>query len=235
MYDCLMAMVTPLISMNVTLAKPCVCCFHKVSVLPMNAFAQQAWKRIKQAAVDASIAAVGMTGLVALCYVLSIVHLPGSKTSSREVDFNGSATTTTRAPEDRYGAMVWLVGSFGASVTLLLACGHSEMARPYAAIMGNGVSAVVGVAVQQMLGATSPMWAAMLAVAVAVGVMSCLKALHPPGGATALIAVIGGPAVHRLGWWYPLCPILLGTLWLLACVKLHWACTAGTDRDIRAK
>lgn len=27
------------------------------------------------------------------------------------------------------------------------------------------------------------------------------RTLHPPAGATALIAVIGGDAIQRLGWW----------------------------------
>ncbi|HIX62642.1 MAG TPA: HPP family protein, partial [Candidatus Halomonas stercoripullorum] len=36
-----------------------------------------------------------------------------------------------------------------------------------------------------------------------------------PGAAAALIAVIGGPAVTDLGWWYPLLPIGIGCVIML--------------------
>jgi CBS-domain-containing membrane protein len=39
--------------------------------------------------------------------------------------------------------------------------------------------------------------------------------LHPPGGATALIAVIGGQSVHKLGYLYVVMPVALG-----ACIML---------------
>jgi CBS-domain-containing membrane protein len=40
--------------------------------------------------------------------------------------------------------------------------------------------------------------------------MHMIKALHPPGGATALIAVIGSDQVHDLGFLYALVPVGLG-------------------------
>lgn len=40
--------------------------------------------------------------------------------------------------------------------------------------------------------------------------MHLTSTLHPPGGATALIAVIGGESVHKLGYLYVVMPAALG-------------------------
>ena len=57
----------------------------------------------------------------------------------------------------------------------------------------------------QLFGST--LWlAASLAVSFAIVIMLVTKTLHPPGGATALIAVIGGTKVHSLGYLYALIP-----------------------------
>jgi len=45
--------------------------------------------------------------------------------------------------------------------------------------------------------------------------MHLTKTLHPPGGATALIAVIGSDGIHSLGYLYVLIPVALG-----ACIML---------------
>src|SRR5450759_5392470 len=55
-----------------------------------------------------------------------------------------------------------------------------------------------------------------MAVATAIAIMHATRTLHPPGGATALIAVIGSPQIHDLGFFYVLVPVTLGTLILLA-------------------
>ena len=62
--------------------------------------------------------------------------------------------------------------------------------------------------------------AAALAVSFAIAAMILTDTVHPPGGATALIAVIGGPTVHQLGFWYVLSPVGLGTLILLSVALL---------------
>ena len=61
-----------------------------------------------------------------------------------------------------------------------------------------------------------PWLAACLAVATAIAVMHISKTLHPPGGATALIAVTGGEGIRQLGWMYAFVPCLSGALILLA-------------------
>jgi CBS-domain-containing membrane protein len=65
------------------------------------------------------------------------------------------------------------------------------------------------------------MWlAASVAVATAIAVMHATKTLHPPGGATALIAVIGSQKIHNLGYLYVIMPAGLGAVVMLAIALL---------------
>ncbi len=107
-----------------------------------------------------------------------------------------------------------LIGSFGASAVLVYGAIKSPLAQPRNVLGGHIVSALVGVACWQLFGET--LWvAASLAVSLAIVAMLATKTLHPPGGATALIAVIGGPKVHSLGFLYALLPAGAGALILL--------------------
>jgi CBS domain-containing membrane protein len=110
--------------------------------------------------------------------------------------------------------MPLLVAPIGAAAVLLFAVPASPMAQPWAVIGGNLVSAVVGVSVARL--GVDPMLAAGMAVGGAIAAMALLRCLHPPGGAVALTAVLGGPAIHDLGYGFVLAPIGLGTLLLLA-------------------
>jgi CBS-domain-containing membrane protein len=110
------------------------------------------------------------------------------------------------------GALV--VASMGASAVLLFATPHGALSQPWPLLGGHLVSAAVGVACAQWL-AAEPMLAASLAVALAIAAMYTLRCLHPPGGATALYAVVGGDSVHALGYAYLLTPVLVNVLVLL--------------------
>lgn len=107
-----------------------------------------------------------------------------------------------------------LIGSLGASAVLVYGAPRSPLAQPRNLVGGHVVSALVGVICQQLLGHL-PELAAPLAVATAIALMQLTKTLHPPGGATALIAVAGGEQIHRLGYLYVLAPVGLGALLLL--------------------
>lgn len=100
-----------------------------------------------------------------------------------------------------------IVPSMGASAVLLFAVPHGKLSQPWAVIGGNLVSAVVGVSCYKLV--ADPFVAAGLAVGLAIGAMHLLGCIHPPGGATSLAAVIGGPAIHSLGYGYVITPILL--------------------------
>ena len=110
--------------------------------------------------------------------------------------------------------MSLLIGSFGASAVLVYAAIKSPLAQPRNLLGGHLISGLVGVACFHLFGGT--IWfAAAAAVSLAIGAMLATKTLHPPGGATALIAVIGGAKVHKLGYLYALCPAALGAIVLL--------------------
>ncbi len=109
---------------------------------------------------------------------------------------------------DQQGLLM-LIGSFGASAVLLYGAVRSPLAQPRNLLGGHVISAAVGVTACQLFQG-QPWMAAALAVATAIALMHLTKTLHPPGGATALIAVIGGESVERLGYLYVLMPVAAG-------------------------
>jgi len=112
-----------------------------------------------------------------------------------------------------------LIGSFGASAVLVYGAIKSPLAQPRNLIGGHVLSGLTGVACYHLFGNT--VWlAAAMAVSLAIVVMLATKTLHPPGGATALIAVIGGTKIHNLGFLYALIPAGTGAIMLLVIALL---------------
>ncbi|MBF0317130.1 MAG: HPP family protein [Nitrospirae bacterium] len=110
--------------------------------------------------------------------------------------------------------MMMLIGSFGASAVLIYGAIKSPLAQPRNLLGGHVLSALVGVAAYKIFGGY--LWlAAPMAVATAIALMQATRTLHPPGGATALIAVIGGSDIHALGVLYALIPAGAGALIML--------------------
>lgn len=106
----------------------------------------------------------------------------------------------------------WFIAPMGASAVLLFAVPASPLAQPWSIIGGNLVAALIGVSCASSI--ASPGLAAGLAVALAIGAMFPLRCLHPPSGAVALTAVLGGPAVSELGYRFVVYPVLLNSLLL---------------------
>ncbi len=111
-----------------------------------------------------------------------------------------------------------LIASMGASAVLLFAVPHGQLSQPWPVVAGHVGGALVGVTCAQLLGAT-PL-AAGLAVGLTILVMHQCKAIHPPGGATALTAVMGGPAVAEMGFGFVWHPVLVNTLVIVAVAVL---------------
>lgn len=111
-------------------------------------------------------------------------------------------------------AAIWLVAPMGASAVLLFAVPSSPLAQPWSVLGGNVISALIGVAVVKAIGG-GPL-AAALAVALALGAMFQLRCVHPPGGAAALLATLGGAPVQALGWSFAFVPVGLNALLLVA-------------------
>jgi len=109
---------------------------------------------------------------------------------------------------------IFLVGSFGASAVLVYGIPASPFAQPRNLVLGHMISAFVGVSCAILIKENTAI-AAATAVSVAIMLMHLTRSLHPPGGATALIAIIGGSKIHELGYVYVLTPIGLGALLLL--------------------
>lgn len=119
---------------------------------------------------------------------------------------------------DPQGAVL-LVASMGASAVLLFAVPHGALSQPWQLVGGHLVSVVLGVACAQTI-PNQPIAAAM-AVGIAIAAMYYLRCLHPPGGASALSAVIGGTSVHELGYQYVLTPVMLNVAVMLL-IALAW-------------
>ncbi len=115
--------------------------------------------------------------------------------------------------------LLLLIGSFGASAVLIYGAVRSPLAQPRNLVGGHVLSAIIGVSAFLLLG-HYPFLAAALAVSLAIAVMHWTKTLHPPGGATALIAVLGGDGIHSLGYLYVVVPVAAGSLIMLAIALL---------------
>ncbi|MDB4575990.1 HPP family protein [bacterium] len=105
---------------------------------------------------------------------------------------------------------VLIVPSMGASAVLLFAAPHVPFSQPWNVLGGHAFSAIVGVACWQLI--PDYTIAASASVGLAIGVMYLMRCIHPPGGATALAAVIGSEKLHNLGYSYEVQPILLNTI-----------------------
>lgn len=137
----------------------------------------------------------GLGGIVALYFVMLV--------SQQALHLSGAAM---------------VIASMGASAVLLFAVPHGQLSQPWPVIGGHTLSALIGVACARYI--SSPLLAGAVAVGVAIAVMHHFKCIHPPGGATALTAVVGGPGVHALGFSFAWCPVLVNalTIVLVACL-----------------
>ncbi|WP_028450119.1 HPP family protein [Chitinibacter tainanensis] len=107
----------------------------------------------------------------------------------------------------------WLIAPMGASAVLLFAAPASPLAQPWSMLIGNLLSAFVGVCCAKLIGNIA--LASALAVSIAIALMLLTRSLHPPGGAVALTAVIGGPTISSLGFEYVLVPVAINSIVLL--------------------
>jgi len=106
-----------------------------------------------------------------------------------------------------------VVAPLGASAVLLFAVPASPLAQPWPIIGGNTISALIGVVVAQLV--PDQILAIGFGVSLAIAAMSFARCLHPPGGAAALTAIIGGPAVTASGFVFPFVPVGLNSVLLV--------------------
>ena len=108
----------------------------------------------------------------------------------------------------------FVVASMGSTAVLLFAVPHGALSQPWAVTGGHVTSAIIGVTCAQFV--PVPFLAAALAVGLAIGAMHYLHCMHPPGGATAMWMVVGGPGVQSLGYQAVFTPVLVSVLVILA-------------------
>lgn len=109
--------------------------------------------------------------------------------------------------------LVFIIGSFGASAVLIYGAIKSPLAQPRNLMGGHIISAIIGVAVFKVFG--GHLWLASSLAVPTAAAMHAIKILHPPGGATALIAVFGSQKIHDLGFYYVLAPVGASALIML--------------------
>ncbi|HZX29484.1 MAG TPA: HPP family protein [Telluria sp.] len=151
--------------------------------------------------------------------------LPPPNTASRSEQLRGAAgalagllLTGALMAHAAPGA-AWLIAPMGASAVLLFGLPASPLAQPWSILAGNVCAALVGVTCARFVDVT--LLAAALAVALSIGAMFALRCLHPPSGAVALTAVLGGPAVQAAGYAFILTPVLSNSLLLVAAALLY--------------
>jgi CBS-domain-containing membrane protein len=110
--------------------------------------------------------------------------------------------------------MVLLIGSFGATAVIVYGLPESPLARPLNVLSGHVMSSVIGVT-SFIFFKDIPWVAAAVAVSTSILAMQITNTVHPPGGATALIAVIGSNKIHALGYLFAIAPVGIGASFLV--------------------
>lgn len=122
-----------------------------------------------------------------------------------------------------------LIAPFAASAVLIFAVPNSPLAQPWPVVAGNTLSALCGLALLRLV--PHPLPAATLAVLAAIAVTAAARALHPPGGATAMAVVLSAHPDHLTGWSFALIPVAIGSV-LLMLTGLLWNRATGRPYPI---
>jgi CBS-domain-containing membrane protein len=107
----------------------------------------------------------------------------------------------------------FIVASMGAAVVLVFSAPESRLSQPWPLLGGHFFSASCGVTCHFLI--NDPVLAVALAVAGAMALMYVTRSVHPPGGAIALAAAVGGEGVDRLGYLFVLFPVMFNTFIML--------------------
>ena len=141
--------------------------------------------------------------------------LPGAKKEIAVASFGAGLglTITSLISHWLLGQVnLWFVAPMGASAVLLFGLPNSPLAQPWSIVGGNLVAGLIGVTAAMII-PYAPL-ACGIAASLAIAVMFQLRCLHPPSGAVALTAILGGGGVQQLGYQFVLTPVLLNSLCL---------------------
>lgn len=115
---------------------------------------------------------------------------------------------------------IYLIAPMGASSVLLFALPSSPLAQPWSIVGGNTIAALMGVSFA-LLFPNDLSLAAGLAAMFSIFFMFILRCLHPPSGAVALTAVLGGPTIHALGYHFVIWPVAVNSFLLLIMAVIY--------------
>ena len=107
----------------------------------------------------------------------------------------------------------WYIAPMGASSVLLFAVPASPLAQPWNMVVGNIIAGIIGVTCALFISNLTIAFS--IAVALSIFLMMTTDSLHPPSGAVAITAVLGGTTVHELGYAFIFYPVLLNSILLL--------------------
>lgn len=107
-----------------------------------------------------------------------------------------------------------VLASTGASAMLVFGLPQSPVSQPWPIVGGHLISAFVGITAYYLV--PSPILASSLAIGFAMYFMHITGSMHPPGGATAVTAVIGGSTIHELGYYFIIVPVFFNSIILLS-------------------
>ena len=116
------------------------------------------------------------------------------------------------------GSHALIVASTGASAVIIFTVPHGRLSQPWPVLVGHLLCGLIGVTCAKWLG-TGPMSAA-ITVSLCVLAMNVGRCLHPPAGATALTAVLGGSIITDLGYSFVLAPVMVNMLTLIGAAVL---------------
>jgi CBS domain-containing membrane protein len=107
-----------------------------------------------------------------------------------------------------------ILASTGASAMLIFGVPHAKVSQPWNLVGGHLISALVGVTCAKVI--PNEVFASSLSIPVAMYIMYLCRCMHPPGGATAVTAVIGGANIHALGYAFVIVPVFFNAIILLS-------------------
>lgn len=107
-----------------------------------------------------------------------------------------------------------VLASTGASAMLIFGIPNSPVSQPWPLVGGHLISAFIGVSCCYLI--DNPIVASSAAIGVAMLAMHHTGSMHPPGGATAVTAVVGGSMVQELGYYFLIVPVFFNSIILLS-------------------
>ncbi len=109
---------------------------------------------------------------------------------------------------------IMLVAPFGATCVLLFGMPASPVSQPVNVVAGHILAATIGIALHFLF--PSSFIAEGLSVGLAVSGMMLLRIIHPPAGATALVAYLTATS-----WWFVLFPVAVGSVALVLVAAIY--------------